>query len=409
MGCNSSHLPESSLTTKADPNAPPPPPLGSKIYQQSKASSISSLAANWDSLKADVDGLLYQCPVTGKTTLIELLLTASRGDKEAASWAFTVFKEALAKRPEESFATLGMFDTCLLPIHLSYVALSVPGFVHALVASNPDLKRETILWNPVLDKPCDPMTAYELVLLYGYRYAPDSMDVACALELLDYEGNACKNTPAYREPSISEILSLAMEGDNGELYDTIKKRLTSDDASEQILRLDDKGVNAFHTCFVENMGEGKNLPLAKQMFSICSHTETLTAEDILGPRQASSSVFDRAKMRGSLIMNQDTSVASPVIEKNIAGMVDESTGNYPLHLSYLTDDLQFIIDLRDRYPEALKKKNKAGLTPYSMAKAIEHRIFDKHTTASLLEILDFSKNAEKISRHDNLENNKNKV
>ena len=114
-------------------------------------------------------------------------------------------------------------------------------------------------------------------------------------------------------------------------------------------------------------------------------------------------------MRGSLIMNQDTSVASPVIEKNIAGMVDESTGNYPLHLSYLTDDLQFIIDLRDRYPEALKKKNKAGLTPYSMAKAIEHRIFDKHTTASLLEILDFSKNAEKISRHDNLENNKNKV
>ena len=109
-------------------------------------------------------------------------------------------------------------------------------------------------------------------------------------------------------------------------------------------------------------------------------------------------------------MNQDTSVASPVIEKNIAGMVDESTGNYPLHLSYLTDDLQFIIDLRDRYPEALKQKNKAGLTPYSMAKAIEHRIFDKHTTASLLEILDFSKNAEKISRHDNLESNsKNKV
>ena len=48
------------------------------------------------------------------------------------------------------------------------------------------------------------------------------------------------------------------------------------------------------------MGDGKELHIAKQMFEICSDVQPLTAEDILGSRRASSSVFDKARMRKSI-------------------------------------------------------------------------------------------------------------
>ena len=64
------------------------------------------------------------------------------------------------------------------------------------------------------------------------------MDVACVLELLDYENNPCANTRAFNQPSISELLALAMEEENvdhGELFKTIKNRLEhTNDASQQV-------------------------------------------------------------------------------------------------------------------------------------------------------------------------------
>ncbi|GMH65157.1 hypothetical protein TrLO_g5222 [Triparma laevis f. longispina] len=410
MGCNSSIPRKNTPVPTTDPDAPPPPPAGSKIYQRAGAPSLDQLSAEWDDLKQDVEGLLYQCPVTGKTVLTVLL---ERSYADGSTWAYKVFEEVGAKKQEQSLANMGTYEHNLFPIHFAFIALSTPGFIPLLLASNPDVTITTT-WNPILKKPCDPLTAYELILLYGYRFASDFMDVACVLELLDYENNPCANTRAFNQPSISELLALAMEEENtdhGELFETIKNRLEhTNDASQQIFRLADDGVNAFHRCFVEGMGDGEELQIAKQMFEICSDVQPLTAEDILGSRRASSSVFDKARMRKSIannLMGSGTEITSPTIEKNIAGIMEESNWNYPLHMAYLTDDIQFIINLRDRYPEALKSRNKAGETPYSNVKKIrcevtrsEAALFNKDTTAAHLDALDFANNVDKTSRHD---------